>query len=103
MARETGPNAEPAYEPAGPADAAMSVLGLSGDELPAPPPTLSIRGAIEAIEAEVTRQRLNAALHYEMIVLGVIRAAASGITKPEDAVSILQTLAARREDIGPRA
>lgn len=84
-------------------DAAASMLGLNGDETPAPPPSLSLRGTIEAIEAEVTRQRLNAALHYEMIVLGVIRAAASGITKPADAVSILQTLAARREDIGPKS
>lgn len=86
-----------------PLDAAAALLGLNGDDIPAPPPPISVRGAIEAIEAEVTRQRLNAALHYEMIVLGVIRAAASGITKPADAVSILQTLAARREDIGPKS
>lgn len=61
-----------------------------------------LKDIIETIEAEITRQRLHAALHYELIILNVIRAAAMGITQPGDTVSMLQTLAKRRNEItGP--
>lgn len=75
---------------------------VGGPELAASAPVTAdnLRDIADAIAAEVTRRGLHGKLQYEMIVIGVIRAAAAGITRPEDAVAILETLALRRGEIG---
>lgn len=94
------PIAESPAERTGEDDAEPREVG--GPELDASAPVTPdhIRDIADAIAAEVTKRGLHGKLQYEMIVIGVIRAAAAGITRPEDAVAILETLALRRGEIG---
>lgn len=80
------------------------VLGFGPELEPMPPLSPGdIRDISDAIAAEAARRGLQGTLQYELIVIGVIRAAAAGITRPEDAVAILETLASRRGDVGKSA
>ncbi|MCC6676636.1 MAG: hypothetical protein IT436_05785 [Phycisphaerales bacterium] len=101
--RQPEPPARPASEsPGAQPGPAREPEPVGGPELAAPPPVTpdNMRDIADAIAAEVTRRGLHGKLQYEMIVIGVIRAAAAGITRPEDAVAILETLALRRSEIG---
>lgn len=103
-------NPRPAHEPcplpmARPAavrERSAEPEAVGGPELPDPARITAedIRDLADAIAAEVARRGLQGKLQYEMIVIGVLRAAAAGITRAADAVAILETLAQRRGDTG---